>query len=218
MNDPKNLFTLLEKLFKNKFGEVDMQMYETIVNITFVFMGVRPACTAYFKKSKDSKKYIDIFDAITNYNENMKVLHHNYTSNNNLWYNYIFINLKMIAKHKLSKEYVNVLNNKFDHVDMGKLLGFPCPIDIFKHFDDYEKKNDDNLRKRYIYEYILYKKNKNTISLENRTQLFAYICYSDNENNNYYKKSIKQLKLYQENLLLLTNDFHIGLTYSEEII
>jgi hypothetical protein len=212
----KKIFDVLEKLYTNKYDIINMEMYERIINITFVYIGIRTVCEVYFK---NSNKEIEIFDEIKTYSKNMRVIQKiKKLSDDTLWYRYFFINLKMIDKYNLSNEYNNLLNDKYDHIDIGKLLGYACPLNIFEHYDIYLKRDDNNLRRRYVYEYFMYKKDGRIIILEEGCQLFAYICYDDKKNKKYYEMALRNLKLYQTNLLLITDKFHIGFKYSEEIL
>jgi hypothetical protein len=216
IEESKQLFISLNKLFTDKFGETYTQMYEYTVNITFVHMGVRPACSAYFKYNRIVE---EIFNEIKKYAEqhikNFKILSFTYNFNGDTWLDYLFINLDIINKNNLLDEYNKLLSGTHDSVDIGKIFGFPCPGDIFKLFDQYQKKNDNTLRRRYIHEYYIFKKDKDIIIFDGGIQFIAYVCYKEED---YHKTSVHNLKLYQEKLLLLTDKLHIGFSYIEEII
>ncbi len=126
-----------------------------------------------------------------------------------------FINKEEIKKRGLTKELQQFIDGYQNHKLIGKLLGYACPIDIISEADNYYKLNDNELRRRFIISYNIYKKDNKKITLGPTNQLYAYICYSK---DSFYKDALKRLKLYQKILAQLTDKLHIGIEFTEEII
>lgn len=215
INKSKKLFFKLEELYKKEYKETNIFIYEQIVNITFVEMGARIACSLYFNNGEE---FVGIYEKIKDYDENLKIVVQTQKFSDSVWYEYIFINLQMIKINGLTDEYNSILSGKSDHIARGKLFGYICPSNIFEKVDEYIKK-DKELRRRFIYEYYIYTKSENNeIQLDDRAQLFVFICYDDKLKKYQYNIAIKNLKKYQRALEKITQKLHIGFSYQEEII
>jgi len=217
--DAKKLYNYLDdvysKIYKSEKNEwIRSQKYSIIINILMVYLGLRPAYL------------LEVHGHGLNINDQLEINKQLKTfglETYNKYDNILFANKKEIIKRNIENEYNEFINRKNAdmtnlNIILGKLLGYKCPNDIGTNMHNYIKKKDNKLRMRYIIEfYVMTKENKN-LKITNMSQIFAFICYDLKKKDEYYKQCKKDLVLYQREIGKITNDVHISLRYTEEII
>ena len=215
-SNAKQLFDKLEKMYikekipeyyKNIYGH-DLKIYYEILNIIFVFIGVRPACLV----ESEEGPIPTILLSFSNFDKNLIILKQEKNFLNlhgKKAIDFLFVNPEVIKEKGLEKEYKMLLNEQMEVVSFGKLLDYSCPNNIFENYDIYSKPGKD-FRRRYIIEFIICEKINNQIILEPKEKLIFYICYDNKQKDYYYKDGLKRLKLYQEVVEQLIDKLHVG--------
>ncbi len=219
----KKLFDTLDKEFTKiyalkdyeKYG--DMHKYNHILNLILVFLGIRPMAFLTIRTGPVSELIETLFGS----NPELKIISKKMgdkSSTGKKIEHIYFANLEEIKRKGLGEELQLLIDGDIDHKSLGKLLDYACPSDISLEMDNYIKRNDDELRRRFTISYIIYKKSNKEIMFSPKGQLVSYICYSDKKKEYFYKDALKRLKLYQKILAQLTDKLHIGLEFTEEIV
>lgn len=210
----KKIFDILVEEFTKDSKNQEILQYDPILNIIFVFLGIRPMALFMDKTKLVSKLLKKHFGS----NPELEIISKESPIDKKFDRIY-FINKEEIKKKDLTKELQQFIDDDKNHKLIGKLLDYACPSNIIlEATTHYNKQNGDELRRRYVFSYEIYEKTDKNIILDKNSQLYAYVCYSDKKKDQYYKGALKKLKLYQKILAQITDKLHIGFEFKEEII
>jgi hypothetical protein len=202
----KNLYNFLKKTYRKLPGG-----WEPIINIMFVYLGLRPAFLYESPLSKsDSMHTFDVLEKKYGLvvNETKQPLGPSPRV--------FIINKKMITKLGLTVNLETLMSDEkyIDDITIGNILGIKCPNDISENYSQFSKVHK-RLTKRYIFKYVSYTTSGG--SLDNETELFVYVCY--NLKNATHEKAIRDLRMYRKIISEVTGgEIQIGLKYEIQIV
>ena len=230
----KQLFNLIVKRYtdsgvlKNNeevswFGTESLEIiiYGIALNMVYVYLGFRPAYLwlDIDEDSKTSQKEFDLLSDLKEFDKDQLEIVSVKRSDDSRFI--VIINPTTVNTVGLQKEYHTLKTGdwtkKTHNIVLGRLLGYLCPIDPHTVYNN-SIKLDKGTKKRYIYDFILYKTDSDKIMPNRRTQLFAFICYDKSERNKIYKQAIQYWKKLQKITNKITDKAHVGMEYSEQFL